>query len=218
MLDLIVKCKRGAIGIEQGAATLQAALERHLTLHVTAYGEDLVRPKHHWLYHVAPQFQRDGVILDTFVVERGHLLVKRIAEHNKNTSCYESSVMAGVINQMFKNASVSNLCSGLRGGIAMWDGLPVSNQMVVLGLQVAAGDIVFCSGSAGQVLACLSDGDRLYALVDEMTCVEASNLPSCQPQLLQGHFYHRCHCHCSCHCMQIRLPPALLLIMVTITG
>ena len=74
--------------------------------------------------------------MDAFIVERGHLLVKNIAEHCQNTSCYEATVMAGVINQLFKNASVARLDSGLRGAISDWHHVKVAAQMTVLGLQV----------------------------------------------------------------------------------
>ena len=136
VLSVIQLCKRGVASPENGAAELHQALQAHMTLHKRAYGDDNIRPKHHWMFHVGPQLLRDRAIIDTFVVERGHLLVKSIAEHCRNTSCYERAVMSGVVNQLFKNAAVANLESGLRGAISSWQGMPVASHMRILGLQV----------------------------------------------------------------------------------
>ena len=136
VLDIILMCKRGVIAPQVGAARLQRALGAHMTWHNRAYGDQHIRPKHHWMFHVGPQLSRDGAIIDAFVVERGHLLVKSIAEHCKDTTCYEATVMAGVVNQQFKNASVAKLGSGLRGTISDWHHVEVAAQMTVLGLHV----------------------------------------------------------------------------------
>ena len=44
--------------------------------------------------------------------------------------------MAGVVNQLFKNAAVAQLGSGLRGSVSAWHGVPMATEMVVLGMHV----------------------------------------------------------------------------------
>ena len=99
VLATILWCKRGFTSPQEGAHAIQQAVRQHMELHVKAYGSENVRPKHHWLLHVAPQYLRDGLIIDTFIVERGHLLVKSIADLCKYTDHFEGSVLAGVINR-----------------------------------------------------------------------------------------------------------------------
>jgi len=40
------------------------------------YGIAHIKPKHHWLMHIPSQLEKHQAILDAFVVERQHLLVK----------------------------------------------------------------------------------------------------------------------------------------------
>ena len=175
VLTVILVCKRGGMSPAAGADALLQAVQNHVRLHLEAYGNQHLRPKHHWMLHIGPQFLRDGIMLDCFIVERGHLLVKNIAEHVKNTSHYESYVMSGIVNALLKHSAVATLGSGLRGRIGSWHGLPIAGSMIVLGLQAAAGDIVFCGEAAGQILACVQEDEGLYAIVDELQLVEAGS-------------------------------------------
>ena len=71
VLDVLLLCKRGVVDVENGASALQDAVCNHLKLHVAAYGDQYIRPKHHWMLDIGPQFLRDRCILDAFVIERG---------------------------------------------------------------------------------------------------------------------------------------------------
>ena len=99
VLSTILQCKRGFVSPQQGALAIQQAVRRHMHLHVKAYGDQYIKPKHHWLMHVAPQFLRDNLIIDCFAIERGHLLVKSIADLCCHSETFEGSVLAGVINR-----------------------------------------------------------------------------------------------------------------------
>ena len=138
VLYTILWCKRGTVSPEDGAVELRASVQEHMAAHLRAHSDVYIKPKHHWTFHIAPQFRCDHAIVDCFVVERGHLLVKSLAEHVRNTSNYERSLMAGVVNQLFKVAEVSRLGSGLRGSVTSCGGTPLSSHMTVLGLQVAS--------------------------------------------------------------------------------
>ena len=100
-MDGFLAAKRGLLPIADAAVELQRVLVSHFRIHKAAHGTNLVRPKHHWLLDCPPQVARDGCVLDTFVVERIHLQCRRIAEHTKNTSRFERSVLAGITNAAF---------------------------------------------------------------------------------------------------------------------
>jgi hypothetical protein len=78
VLDMILAIKQqhgGATGWQQ----LQDTTVRFYQLHKEAYGTELFKPKHHWQLDVPEQIGRDGLVLDAFVVERMHLVVKSVA-------------------------------------------------------------------------------------------------------------------------------------------
>ena len=92
---LVQKLKFGACtGLQ-----LQSALRRHLPLFVKAYGPEWVRPKHHFAMHIPLQIQRDTMLLDTFVHERKHKLVKGYADHHDSDVAFEKAVLTRCIIQ-----------------------------------------------------------------------------------------------------------------------
>ena len=136
VLDVLLLCKRGYLPVDEGADALDKAVAFHLDAHKRAYGNDHVKPKHHFMFHIGDQFRRDKVILDTFVIERGHLLVKSIAEHCKNTTNFEASVLAGTTNILFRRAEVATIRSHLMGSCRLVGTVSVASHMSAWGLQV----------------------------------------------------------------------------------
>ena len=179
VLDVILLCKRGVVDFADGAAALGRAVSKHMTLHLRAYGDDHIKPKHHWLFHIGPQFLRDKCIIDAFVVERGHLLVKSIAEHVRNTTHFEASVMAGVTNRLFNKANVAKIGSGLRGLVSYWSGFRIAAHMTIFGLQVDVGDVVIFGDVPGRIVACAEDGEDLCVIVDQLELVAQVSLHNC---------------------------------------
>ena len=55
---------------------LRAVIQEHGDAFGTAYPDAVCKPKNHFLDHVAEHLERDGIILDAFVGERKHQLVK----------------------------------------------------------------------------------------------------------------------------------------------
>ena len=102
---------------------VEAALCQHLRLHIEAYGPRRIKPKHRWQIDAASQIRKDGCILDAFIIERIHLTVKKIAEHARNTSRFERSVVSGVLNLQFQHAGAFSQ-NGLRGRAVPWPGAP----------------------------------------------------------------------------------------------
>ena len=54
-----------------------------LRLHVQAHGNQHVRPKHHYMWHMTRQAEEDGFWVDCFVHERKHQLTKDASNHVK---------------------------------------------------------------------------------------------------------------------------------------
>ena len=169
VLDVLLMIKRGVADIATGATALEAALSKHMQLHVRAYGDQHVKPKSHWMMDIPAQLRQDHCVLDAFVVERGHLLVKPVAENCKNLSTFERSTMAGVVNAMFHRGKVSKVGSGLRGTVEHRGGVAVAPYLLCSsGVHVSVGDVVFYGDRAGQVHACAEEG-HLYVVVEELT-------------------------------------------------
>ena len=135
VLDLLMLCKRGIAAPAETAAQLRVATAKHLRLHLEAHGSSGVRPKHHWVLDIPDQILQDGLLLDSFVIERKHLHVKAIAEHVKNTHVFERSVLAGVTNVHMQRARECT-DAALRGRRKQWGAAVLAPHMAFLGLQV----------------------------------------------------------------------------------
>ena len=143
-IDLILMAKRRQADPAEVAPQLKAALANHMRLHLAAHGQDHIKPKHHWQMDIPDQLIKDGVVLDTFIIERTHLLVKGIADKVDNTSSFERSVLAGIINVMCNRAEPASLNFGvgsaLFGRMAQLPGdheVVVADRLSVFSLQVA---------------------------------------------------------------------------------
>ena len=105
LCDVVDTIMRAKAGVERPAAVadrLQRLLGDHMRYHVEAYGDAFIRPKHHWMMDIPDQFRRDDMVLDTFVIERGHLRVKAVADEVRNTIRFERSVLASILNHSLK--------------------------------------------------------------------------------------------------------------------
>lgn len=170
VLDTLVSAKRGCAQMHMAARDLQRAMCRHLDLHIAAYGTGSVRPKHHWNLDIPGQIVRDQLIIDMFIIERLHLKVKAVAEPIKNTSQFERSLLAGVLNYSMKPASDNASWShALLGSVrSVGNGVFASPKMRVHGLQIEVGDIVVASDRCGLVLSCLLIGSILHVAVEAL--------------------------------------------------
>ena len=63
---------------------LLAAITAHLALYSAAYGEESMRPKHHYALHLPHMLHRFGFLLSTMTQERKHRIVKRYTRDRKN--------------------------------------------------------------------------------------------------------------------------------------
>lgn len=178
-----------------------------------AYDIYVIKPKHHWLMHVPEQIARDNVVLDAFVIERQHVLVKAndasqckltgqggeyvnviinparmnsqtlerlhcevfvdqgIAEHVRNTSSFERTVLAGVINVSMRRATEMHLgprLLGRRAPLPECRGVLVADRMSMDDLVVTRGDVVSYMGELGIVAACYEEGHSFGVLVEPL--------------------------------------------------
>jgi hypothetical protein len=172
VLDIILMAKRGLIPMAAAGQQLRAAVADHITKHVLAYGADHIKPKHHWMFDVAEQFERDPFVLDQFVIERKHLTVKTVASLIDNTRCFERSVLAGVILQQRRQLGQGDVVqNALEGKTAPLCGRPdarLGDRLCIDGCTISVGDVVICDGTAGKILACVAEGQGLFVMADEM--------------------------------------------------
>jgi hypothetical protein len=169
--DLLLVIKQGVVPAADGAAQLEAATQNFMVLHQGCYGSRHLKPKHHWMLDVGPQVRRDRMILDAFVVERQHLLVKAVAEHVKNTSQYEVSVLSSLLNVQIKTVRELDLSDQLVGRTSQLEGMPgvlVANKMAIHSFTVTVDEVVLKGLEAGVVLACAREALELFCFVAPM--------------------------------------------------
>ena len=111
---------------------------------------------------LGPQVRRDRMILDAFVIERQHLLVKSVAEHVRNTSKFEVSVLSSLINAQIR--TVRELTS-LLGGMPS---VLVANKMAIHSFTVTVDEVVLRGHEAGAVFACAREGVEFFLFVAPM--------------------------------------------------
>lgn len=173
VVDCMLLAKRRLIDPAAAARQLDDAVQSHLALHVAAYGTGELKPKHHWLLDIPSQVLRDGCVLDAFVIERQHLLVKSVAEHIDNTKAFESSVLSSLCTVLLNSDSVAN---GLKGKAAPLPGHPgvlVADGMHAFNFSVAVDDVVARGRAAGLVRACATEQGDLFAVVEVLVHLRA---------------------------------------------
>ena len=169
--DVLLAIKQGLLPVDDGAAQLETATRTFLELHKVCYGGQHLKPKHHWMLDLGPQVRRDRMILDAFVVERQHLVVKSVAEHIRNTSNYEASVLSSLVNVQIRAVRELKLCDELLGRTSLLEGMPsvvVSDKLTIHSFTVSVDEVVLRGHEAGVVLTCAREGLELFCFVAPM--------------------------------------------------
>ena len=168
-LDILIQAKRRTITLRQASVALSDACSRHMRLHIAAYGTDKIKPTHHWMFDIAEQLGVDDAetMTDAWIIERLHLRVKRHADPIKELGVYEKSVVAGVINEHFEDAT-RPLTDGLRGKPYVYDGSNVSDHMVVAACCFSVSDVVARGTSMGIIALCVEEDGVLMVIVHEL--------------------------------------------------
>lgn len=169
-LDIILLAKRRIADPLTAAHNLEDNLVRHLELHKAVYGDSLVKPKIHWLLDIPLQIRRDGLVLDSFVIERHHNMIKRLAEPIHNTRDFERSVLRGYLLVASRTPPTSTHL-GLQGRSSLLPGagVRVADRVSYDGLCVAVDDVVFNGDVAGLVLGCCFEAAEFLLIVDPLT-------------------------------------------------
>jgi hypothetical protein len=111
------------------------------------------------------------MMLDAFVIERQHLLVKSVAEHIRNTSQFEVSVLSSLINVQIRTVRELKIGDELMGRTSHLEGMPgvqVSDKMAIHNFIVAVHEVVLRGTEAGVVVACAREGPELFCFVAPM--------------------------------------------------
>lgn len=171
VVDLLLHLKAGLAAAADAAAELENALQDHLALHRAAYGDNYIKPKHHWMLDVPSQLRRDGMVLDAFVVERTHLRVKALAEKVKNTVAFEQSVLSGLVTSLLQN-DASLIGCGLLGRTQSLPGFQppvvVADRLRVYAVEISVGDVALRGDAAGHVQACVMQSGELFLFVSPL--------------------------------------------------
>ena len=170
VVDLLQDCKGGF----SDTTVLHTAIREHLRKHASVYGIAQWKPKHHFTLHVPEQLERDGVLTDTFVVERSHLLPKIIANEIKNPTTFEKSSIARVLLHRMEELEAFDERSGVLGkdvvmcaelhAVLGGDHALLSPEARFNGVHIRRGDILIVDGYTLELAAVCKNDDVFYLL------------------------------------------------------
>lgn len=169
VIDVILLTKRGKLTMANGSKRLQQAAQRHLESHKLCYGTQYIKPKHHWTFDVAEQWLSHLLVVDAFVIEKEHLTAKAFADRTCNTSEFEQSVLAGVLNSQVASLQKLGPQKELLGKSMPFPGFPgsrVADSLCIDGVTTSVDDFVYLGTRLGRVAACISEGDVFFFVVD----------------------------------------------------
>jgi hypothetical protein len=96
LIDVIELLAVASYGKLADPGILERAVTAHLTLQSAAYGEELWKPKMHFVLHLADQLQRHGFLPGVAVQERKHRVVKRRARDRHGDRSFDHGVLTEV--------------------------------------------------------------------------------------------------------------------------
>lgn len=170
----MLSIKRGILNSATGADQLSAAAANFFNAHKSCYGVEHVKPKHHWLMDLASQVRRDGALIDAFIIERRHLMVKALAEPVRNTKQYEISVLSGLLTVQLHDVKELVVGDRLIGSCSVLQedsNVSVANKAEVYGFTVTVGDVIVRGAEAAVVTACAQDCGGLFFFVSPLAFV-----------------------------------------------
>ena len=155
---------------------LQHEIALHQRLFVEAYGVDEVIPKHHRAFHLPGQLLRDKQLIDCFVHERKHKIIKGQAGSITNTKSYERTTLLRVIVQQMVNMPTT-FANSILGRVEPFPelGLGAANISCELrfeGLHIFEGDLLVVDDSVVIVIGCLEVSGNLCICCDLLEEVE----------------------------------------------
>ena len=166
LVDAVLQCKRGVV---TAGADVRALVGRFMSAFTRAYSEDACRPKHHFLFHLADQIERDGVLLDCWTHERKHQVVKAACNWTDNTAQFEASTLSRALAEQERQLPAMSF-----GDHLMEPTVPcvtdreasASRGLCFKGARVSSGSFYAIDGKACFVEACVQVDSDFFLLCD----------------------------------------------------
>ena len=189
---LLLACRACCVSPDQ----LTAAIYEHLRLFREVYGEDEMRPKHHFALHLPSMLKRFGFLLTTFVNERKHRLIKLYTRVRCNPKSFEMCSMEDVysheiwelqlpfFNSFITSKPRGRIMHGLRDCFPKVpdDAFTLHRNLKLNGGSASCGDVVSYEYNGvveiGQLKLCVGINTgvevNLYAFVSKWVCINES--------------------------------------------
>ncbi len=176
IVDIFQAAKKQTLSMLDAADRLEETLIHYMMAHKEAYGIDNIRPKFHWLFDLILQLRRDGMLHDQLVVERLHLRMKEPAEKVDNLRRWERSVLAEALNHQIQDLRLlKGPCHVMDNKVAHLAEFPNAvfcNRVRIMGMTLAASDVVFWQEHAGMIVICGLEDDDFFVLLELWTKLE----------------------------------------------
>ena len=120
------------------------------------------------MLHIAAQIRKDLYVLDSFIIERLHLIVRQSLQHLRNPVDFEGSLLRDVcLKQML--ALKDTVLAGLIGPTSPLQGFPlatIATRMRFCSMDISIGDVVTQNAIPARVTACAVEDDSYFVLVE----------------------------------------------------
>ena len=177
VIDLAQEIKRGAL---DKIGELKRKAAEFFRAHLSAYNDEFVIPKHHYMFHMHVTAEEDSFWYDCFVHERKHQRAKDNSEHIRNTASYEESVLTTILHSMIGDLQTDITPDELLEPCAHCAELSevfgvdcsLANRMRFARVPIGVGDVLFSGSGACLVEACLLVGQDFALLVEPLALME----------------------------------------------
>jgi hypothetical protein len=171
LIDGILDAKHGQTSMNESSLWLKRAHKAFLEMHISCYGSEYIKPKHHWVFDIAEQWSLHSFVPDAFLIEKQHLAAKSIGNRVRNTTTFEKSVLSGMLNSQVQSIGQLGQDFELMHNAIPFPGLEtsvVADTVSIMGVQMSVDDIVLYNDTAGRVIACIQEGEEFSLVVDSL--------------------------------------------------
>ena len=150
------------------AASLKDRITAHLKAFKRANPGVFCKPKGHLLYHCAQQILENELLLDCFVCERKHIMMKRACFWIKRTTCFERSALARSFQETLRVLSNPRVFTNGLLGFTQSEpksGILVGKHMQFDGVEYHSDDCCFVESVLLLVDGCMVWNETCYLVV-----------------------------------------------------
>ena len=174
MVDVIQAIKKQKLSCDEGVESLKRLEGETLKLFIKAYPDARLKPKCHWLLHMASQIALFRAVVDQFVVERLHHAAKAASQKLPPQPRFEATLLNATLTRSLTSlkAMPSIRATSLCGKTAHWPNKPgtlLARRLQFEGCEFCVGDVVFSRDRSfcGEIAACCcSDGDKFFIVIE----------------------------------------------------